>query len=131
LIANVTYDDYPGRWPSTFDRFSEIGKEVDYRTIYAALCSQAHNDPEDILNNFILRITEVDGSEKSLEIEAYIFSLDMVLNSIRYYIEASAMYLGKYQISATEKILPLLFRATELQFELQSNSKEYMMSPLQ
>ena len=60
-LINIDYQNYIGSWPSTFDRFAKIGKEVDYRTIYAALCSQANNDPEDILNNLMSRIVEVDG----------------------------------------------------------------------
>lgn len=66
-IINIDYDNYPGSWPSTFDRFSKIGNEVDYRTIYAALCSQAHNGPEDILNNLMSRIVEFDGYAESVD----------------------------------------------------------------
>jgi hypothetical protein len=129
-LVNINYDNYQGSWPSTFDRFSKIGKEVGYRTTYAALCSQAHNDPEDILNNLMSRIIDANGYAKGIEIEAYIFSLNMVLTSICYYVEASAMYLAKYDISVTESLMPLLIRATELQIDLQSNSKEHILSPL-
>lgn len=129
-IINVDYDAHLGSWPSTFDRFSKIGKEVDYRTIYAALCSQAHNDPEDILNNLMTRIIEVDGYAESVEIEKYIFSLNMVLTSICFYIEAAAMYLAKYNIDVTKTLVPLSQRATELLVELQSNSKEHVSRPL-
>jgi len=130
-LINISYDNHPGSWPSTFDRFSKIGKEVDYRTTYAALCSQAHNDPEDILNNLMSRIIEADGYAKSVETEAYVFSLNMVLTGICYYAEASAMYLAKYHISVTENLAPLLKRATELQMDLQSHSMAHILSLLQ
>ena len=50
---NRNYASASNTWPSIFDRFKAIGKEVDYRTVYAALCSQAHNDAEDLLNDFV------------------------------------------------------------------------------
>lgn len=129
-IINIDYDNHPGSWPSTFDRFSKIGKEVQYRTIYAALCSQAHNDPEDILNNLMSRIVEFDGYAESVEIEKYIFSLSMVLTSICFYVEASAMYLAKYKIPVTKTLVPLLKRATDLVVELRSSSNGHILRPL-
>lgn len=129
-IIDIDYDNHPGSWPSTFDRFSKIDKEIDYRTVYAALCSQAHNDPEDILNNLMSRIVGLEGYEESVEIEKYIFSLNMVLTSICFYIEASEMYLAKYNIPVTETLVPLLKRATDLVVELQSNSKGHVLRPL-
>lgn len=129
-IINIDYDNHPGSWPSIFDRFSKIGKEVDYRTIYAALCSQAHNDPEDILNNLMSRIVEFDGYAESVEIEKYVFSLNMVLISICFYVEASAMYLAKYNVPVTMTLVPLLKRANDLVVELQSSSKGHILRPL-
>lgn len=128
-IIDINYDNYPGSWPSTFDRFAKIGKEVDYRTIYAALCSQAHNDPEDILNNLMSRIIEFDGYAESVEIEQYVFSLGMVLTSIVFYVEASIMYLAKYDVPVTITLIPLFKRATDLLVGLQSNSREHILKP--
>jgi hypothetical protein len=129
-IISIDYDNHPGSWPSTFDRFSKIGKEVEYRTVYAALCSQAHNDPEDILNNLMTRIIEFEGYEESVDIENYVFSLNMVLTSICFYVEASVMYLAKYNVPVIETLVPLLKRATDLVIELQSNSKGHVLRPL-
>lgn len=129
-IINIDYDAHLGYWPSTFDRFSKIGKEVDYRTVYAALCSQAHNDPEDILNNLMTRIVEVNGYAESVEVEKYMFSLNMILTSICFYIEAAAMYLARYNIDVTKTLAPLSQRATELLAESQSNSEEHVLRTL-
>lgn len=126
-LVSIDYENHQGVWPSTFDRFLKIGKEVDYRTVYAALCSQSHNDPEDILNNLMSRIIELEGYEESLLIETYIFSLNMVLTSICYYVEASAMYLAKYHVNVSEKLIPLLLRARELVIGLQSSSKTHIL----
>jgi hypothetical protein len=113
-IIHVDYNMYNDSWPSIFDRFVKIGKEIDYRTIYVALCSQAHNDPEDVLNSLMSRIIPVEGYADSVEIERYNFSLNMVIASISFYIEATAMFLAKYDISVTDTILPLWSRAMEL-----------------
>ena len=40
-------------WPTLVDRLSALDRRLEYRTVYAAMCSQAHHDAEDILNNFI------------------------------------------------------------------------------
>lgn len=83
-------------WPSVFDRFRLIGKEIDYRTFYAALCSQAHNDPEDLLNDFVLASMQVEGSRERQRKENESFARFMVINALKFWIEASAMHLAKY-----------------------------------
>ncbi|AKR42215.1 DUF5677 domain-containing protein [Methylophilus sp. TWE2] len=122
-ISGIDYDEYPGSWPNIFERFSKIGNEIAYRTVYAALCSQAHNDPEDILNNLIARASSNTTSEKAVQIETYAFSLNMVLTSMMFYIEASALYLGKYNIEVAKTFNPLFERASTLTLELQTSSR--------
>lgn len=100
-LCGVDFDAVESKWPSIFDRFREIGEEVGYRTVYAALCSQAHNDAEDILNKIMARITtNVSGMEDAQWVEQYNFSLYLSLTSLRYHAMASAMYLAKYGIDA-------------------------------
>ena len=105
-LVGVNYDSSILKWPtSIFDRFREIGKEVGYRTVYVALCSQAHNDAEDILNSFMARvISNVSGMEDAQFVEQYHFSLYMLLTAIEYHVMASAMYIAKFEISAIELI---------------------------
>jgi len=43
-------------WPKIADRFRAVGDEVDYRVLYAAMCSQTHNDAEDLFNTFVLGV---------------------------------------------------------------------------
>lgn len=124
---NIDYDKHAGSWPNTFDRFAKIGKEVGYRTVYAALCSQSHNDPEDILNSLMGRIVLIEGLDGVIEREKYIFSLIMVLTSIFYFTEATAMYLGKYNMSTT--LLPFMKKSLELLNEVESNSSKFIHPP--
>lgn len=104
-LSGVAYDSYDLKWPSIFDRFREIGDEIGYRTVYAALCSQAHNDAEDVLNHIFSRVAaNLDGLEEAQLIEQYNFSLYMILTSIKYHIFASSMYVAKFGINAIELI---------------------------
>lgn len=102
-LADVDFDAVNLKWPIIFDRFREIKNEVGYRTVYAALCSQAHNDAEDVLNKIMSRIIDnVSGMEEAQWIEQYNFSLYLLLTAIDYHIMASAMYIAKFDISVNE-----------------------------
>jgi hypothetical protein len=98
-LAGVDFDAVDLKWPSIFDRFKEIDEEVGYRTVYAALCSQAHNDAEDILNKILVRVIDnVSGMEEAQWLEQYNFSLYLILRALDYQITASAMYVAKFNI---------------------------------
>lgn len=104
-LAGVDFDAVDLKWPSIFDRFKEIDNEVGYRTVYAALCSQAHNDAEDVLNKIMSRIIDnVSGMEEAQWIEQYNFSLFLLLTAIDYHIMASAMYIAKFGIKPDKLI---------------------------
>lgn len=95
-------------WPSVFDRFKAIGKEVAYRTVYAALCSQAHNDAEDLLNDFVLGVMQVEGADRVQGAENKNFSLYMVLTALAFLVEATLVYLVKFNLDANERFQALL-----------------------
>lgn len=104
-LAGVDYDSSNQRWPSIFDRFKEVGDEVGYRTVYVALCSQAHNDAEDILNSIVTRVVEnAEGLEEATFLEQYMFSLYMLLTALQYNVMATVMYVAKFNIKAEELI---------------------------
>jgi Family of unknown function (DUF5677) len=102
------YDQVPADWPSTFDRFKAIGKEVSYRTVYAALCSQTHNDAEDLLNDFVSGVTQIPGLRDAQAFENRNFSLYMMLMAQSYLVEATAIYLAKFDLDSNETLLQLL-----------------------
>ena len=78
------------RWPKLIDRLSEIGRRLEYRTVYAAMCSQAHHDAEDILNNLLVNsLEDDDGMAERLEQEADSFSIFLVLFGLRWFVEAT------------------------------------------
>ena len=78
------------RWPNLIDRLSEIGRRIDYRTVNAAMCSQAHHDAEDILNSLLVNsLVEDNGEAKRMEQEADCFSIFLVLFGLRWFVEAT------------------------------------------
>ena len=78
------------RWPKLIDRLSEIGRRIDYRTVYAAMCSQAHHDAEDILNKlFAYSLAEDNGEAQRMEQETNSFSVLLVLFGLRSFVEAT------------------------------------------
>ena len=76
-------------WPTLVDRLSALDRRLEYRTVYAAMCSQAHHDAEDILNNFMANChPDADRMAARTEREADTFSIFMVLFGLRWFLEA-------------------------------------------
>ena len=58
--------------------------------MYAAICSQAHHDAEDILNNLLVNsLVEDNGETQRMEQEADSFSVFLVLFGLRWFVEAT------------------------------------------
>ena len=76
-------------WPTLVDRLTALGRRLEYRTVYAAMCSQAHHDAEDILNHFMANChPDSDRLAARMEREADTFSIFMVLFGLRWFLEA-------------------------------------------
>jgi len=116
LSAAVIDQAFPGTgirfdpaatWPNVSERFREVGKEVSYRTEYAALCSQTHDAAEDLINQFIIR----GGASHllpMLELETKSFSRMLVHSSVGYFLEACKNYAEAYGI---KEAIPVAERA--------------------
>ena len=77
------------RWPKLIERLSEVGRRLDYRTVYMAMCSQVHHDAEDVLNNLLVNsLKDDDGMAERLEQETDSFSIFLVLFGLRWFVEA-------------------------------------------
>jgi len=76
--------------------FQILNDEIGYNTIYAALCSQSHNDGEDLMNNTLMmqyhEVFSQIGVEtdipESLEEEKKNFASLMLLESFKYLLDA-------------------------------------------
>ncbi len=77
------------RWPGLIDRLTALGRRIDYRTVYAAMCSQSHHDAEDVLNYFFANsVVGADEIAERMEREADTFSIFMVLFGLQWFVEA-------------------------------------------
>ena len=116
----IDYSKTSESWPSIFDRFREIDKELEYRTVYAALCSQAHNDPEDLLNEFVHGVLQTPGMKEAQDFENKNFARYMVLVALAFHIESTGIYLAKFFPETNNRVLPLLKSAWDAIAEITS-----------
>lgn len=81
-----------------------LNKAIDYRTVYMAMCSQAHHDAEDILNDLIVGSSPNDViMSATLEKETNNFSIFLVLHGMRYYLECLGQIGARYEFSSVEQ----------------------------
>ena len=90
-------------WPNLFDRFRVLGKATSYRTVYAAMCSQSHNDAEDLINKFIIHSVGTAEMQEALASETLNFSRMLVYFGLKYYLEASLIYTIAFDLPGAEK----------------------------
>ena len=101
-LDGVNFEESNLKWPNIFERFSKINDEIGYRTVYAALCSQAHSDAEDLINEIFSEVMpSEDIQAEHLYMQQYIFTQYMNLLALHYHVRASAMYLTKFNIDVT------------------------------
>lgn len=129
-LADVDFDNSNLKWPNIFERFRSLNKEVEYRTLYMALCSQAHNDAEDVLNKIMARVTaNIDGMEKAQEVEQYLYSLFYILSTVRYHIYSSAMFIAKFEIDV-KRLLVLYDKVMEELTDIAENLEDMVRQHL-
>lgn len=129
-LADVDFDNSNLKWPNIFERFRLLNKEVEYRTLYMALCSQAHNDAEDVLNKIMARVTaNIDGMEKAQEVEQYLYSLFYILSTVRYHIYSSAMFIAKFEIDV-KSLLVLYDKVMEELTDIAENLEDMVRQHL-
>lgn len=77
--------------PKLIDMLTELGHRIEYRTVYMAMCSQAHHDAEDVLNHFIANSIEGQPDlAHRMEREADTFSIFMLLFGLKWFVVATA-----------------------------------------
>jgi hypothetical protein len=81
-----------------FSRFRAVGEQIHYRTVYAALCSQTHNDAEDLLNNFAVHLTSDEALHQSLAKETESFSWLLTAVAVDDFSHAVACFLVMYDL---------------------------------
>ena len=98
--VNTTYPPKRG-WPVLYDICRYLGKAVEYRTVYAAMCSQSHHDAEDILNDLVVGVIRSDTEiQENVRREKNNFSLHLVLLASGYFLEAVQAVASKYGLKS-------------------------------
>ena len=94
-------------WPKISERFRLLGLEIDYRTVYAGLCSQTHNDAEDLLNYFF---AVASGNQELIDkaaLETVNFSRFMLYFAVKYYITAAGGYAMRFELTKALEVINL------------------------
>lgn len=83
-----------GKWPekpqsaSVDKMFKDLGKEVEYRTVYRAMCGQSHQNQEDLVNSLLYSLSENEALEIKSKNEKHTFSILTCLWGMRYFLNA-------------------------------------------
>lgn len=113
----IGFKNASGVWPKTIaERFKLLGFETSYRTVYAAMSSQTHNDAEDLLNYFIFVSS---GNKELLErggIETVNFSRLLMYIGVHYYIEATHRYAKSFGL---DEAIPIMIKGKDAIEEIQ------------
>jgi hypothetical protein len=89
----------PNSWGNIRDRFVAVGKEMTYRTTYAAASSQVHSDAEDLLNEFLVIFShDPDSTKTKLAVETSNFSRMIIYQGLHYYFETINKYCNIFRL---------------------------------
>ncbi len=83
-------------WPKIADRFTALGEDIHYRVLYAAMCSQAHNDAEDLLNEIFVRIANDPQIEDRMSKENVYFARNLTYRAAEFMLQAGIDYTSAY-----------------------------------
>jgi len=107
--AGITRPAQP--WPKIGERFRAVGSELDYRVLYAAMCSQAHNDAEDLFNTFVLgAMSHLNPGQVAREFELRqkaenaFFARLLMYRSVEYLFKCIQRYGEAYAVAAIAEI---------------------------
>ncbi|VTT98808.1 Uncharacterized protein OS=Moritella sp. PE36 GN=PE36_17745 PE=4 SV=1: SEC-C [Gemmataceae bacterium] len=92
LVPTITQQP----WPKIADRFTALGEEIHYRVLYAAMCSQAHNDGEDLINEMIVRVENDPRLDRRMREENEYCARDLAYGAGDFILQAAIDYTAGY-----------------------------------
>jgi Family of unknown function (DUF5677) len=113
-----------GKWPekalsvSTEKLFKDLDKELEYRTVYRAMCGQPHQNPEDIVNGLLSSLSNNDELEHRRKEEKHCFSIFICLWGVRYHLESIATLAERFSFKSVGTQVK---QAEEIIIEMHSN----------
>ncbi|WP_139317815.1 DUF5677 domain-containing protein [Pseudomonas sp. PA1(2017)] len=70
--------------------YKDLGKDIEYRAVYRAMCGQSHQNQEDLVNNLLCSLTQNDEIDIKSKNEKHSFSIFICLWGARYFLSAIA-----------------------------------------
>lgn len=98
-----------GIWPekpqsaSVDKMFTELNKEVEYRTVYRAMCGQSHQNQEDLVNSLLYSLSENDEFEMQSKNEKHVFSIFICIWGMRYFLSAMVALGNHYGFTSVQQ----------------------------
>ena len=83
-------------WPKIADRFAALGEEIHHRVLYAAMCSQTHNDGEDLINEMMVRVAGDPRLANRMREENEYFARELTYGAAEFILQAGIEYTAEY-----------------------------------
>jgi hypothetical protein len=98
------------KWPTAAQRFEEIGRALDYRTLYVRLSAETHADAEETLRYLVGKLQNDPALLDQMALETVMFSRFLVYSAAAIFIDACYAYATSYSLS---EALPRIKMAQE------------------
>jgi hypothetical protein len=95
------------KWPNISERFKILWLEIEYRTVYAALCSQTHNDAEDLLNYIYATSSDNQDLIDKVATHTEEFSRFMLYFAVKYYLTVAYCYAIRFELFYAEESITI------------------------
>ena len=119
VIENL-FPEIDQKWPKTIaERFSALGSDVEYRTIYTRMSAEVHADAEETLRYFIGQASGRDDILESMALESVWMSRLNVYAASLQFLKASMAYAHCYSMkSACDEICPEVIEIEKMLAEI-------------
>jgi hypothetical protein len=100
-ICKAFIESSGGIWPDkpkklgVVDIYKKLNRDVEFRTVYRAMCGQTHQNSEDLINSLLYSLGDDVDLEQRAKNEKHSFSIFICLWSMRYFLETMSA-LGNY-----------------------------------
>jgi hypothetical protein len=100
LIPEITQQP----WPKIGGRFADLGEEIHHRVLYAAMCSQTHNDGEDLINEMMVRVAGDPRLKNRMREENEYFARELTYGAAEFILQAGIEYTAAYGMDCARAV---------------------------
>lgn len=98
--VGLQFPSKKGYPPNVAAIFEALNRSVEYRTVYMAMCSQAHHDAEDIFNELMAGTLLSQENYENVERERHNFGIYLVCMSLYYFVECMEKIGQRYKFNS-------------------------------